>query len=83
MGGGALFFALQPKKAYLSDKNRELIHTYSQIRNRPHAVIRELRKLRNTERSYYDIRSRMPKGDAARAARLIYLVTLAFTAFTG
>jgi DNA adenine methylase len=77
-GGGALFFALQPKKAYLSDKNRELIHTYLQIRNRPDAVIRELRKLRNTERSYYKIRSSAPKDNAARAARLIYLVTLAF-----
>jgi DNA adenine methylase len=77
-GGGALFFALQPKKAYLSDKNAELMHAYSQVRNRPEAVIRELRKLRNTEVDYYEIRSRTPKRDAARAARLIYLVTLAF-----
>src|SRR5260370_293549 len=78
VGGGALFFALQPKKAYLSDKNAELIHAYSQVRNRPAAVIRELRKLRNTERNYYNVRSSVPRSDAARAARLIYLVTLAF-----
>jgi len=39
-GGGALFFALQPKKAYLSDKNRELMHAYSQVRDQPSAVIR-------------------------------------------
>jgi DNA adenine methylase len=77
-GGGALFFALQPKKAHLSDKNAELIHAYSQVRNRPEAVIRELRRLRNSERHYYSIRSSVPRGDVARAARLIYLITLAF-----
>ena len=77
-GGGALFFALQPKKAYLSDKNAELIHAYSQVRNRPEAVIRELRGLRNSERRYYSIRSSVPRSDVARAARLIYLITLAF-----
>jgi DNA adenine methylase len=78
VGGGALFFALQPTKAYLSDKNAELIHAYTQVRNRPAAVIRELRKLRNTKRNYYNVRSSVPRSDAARAARLIYLVTLAF-----
>jgi DNA adenine methylase len=77
-GGGALYFALQPKKAYLSDKNADLIHAYLQVRNRPEAVIRKLRKLRNNEKDYYAIRSIVPRSDAARAARLIYLITLAF-----
>jgi DNA adenine methylase len=77
-GGGALFFALQPPEAYLSDKNAELIHAYSQIRDHPDTVIRELSKLRNSERDYYRIRASRPRSDAARAARLIYLVTLAF-----
>src|SRR5437879_5814463 len=52
-GGGALFFALQPKKAYLSDKNAELMHAYAQVRDEPEAVIREFRKLRNSQRDYY------------------------------
>lgn len=77
-GGGALFFALLPRKANLSDKNAELMHAYSEVRNRPDALIRELRTLRNSERDYYRIRSSRPTGDAARAARLIYLITLAF-----
>ncbi len=77
-GGGALFFALQSNKAHLSDKNTELMHAYTQVRDQPDAVIRELRKLRNSKKDYYKIRSSIPKGDAARAARLIYLVTLAF-----
>jgi len=77
-GGGALFFALQPTEAYLSDKNAELINAYLQVRNRPELVIRELRKLKNTEGHYYLVRSGVPGPDAARAARLIYLTTLAF-----
>src|SRR5665811_2163119 len=60
-GGGALFFALQPAKAHLSDKNADLIHAYSQVRDRPEAVIRELRKLRNSEKEYYRVRSTVPK----------------------
>jgi DNA adenine methylase len=78
LGGGALFFAIQPKNSYLSDRNTELIQAYSQVRDQPDAVIRELRKLRNSERDYYRIRSSRPTSEAARAARMIYLITLAF-----
>ena len=77
-GGGALFFALRPRKAFISDKNAELIHAYSQVRDRPDAVIRELRRLPNSEEDYYKVRSSIPKNEAARAARMIYLITLAF-----
>jgi DNA adenine methylase len=77
-GGGALFFALQPKKAYVSDKNAELMQTYVQVRDRPDAVIRQLRQHRNSEKDYYRIRASRPTGDCARAARLIYLMTLSF-----
>ncbi len=78
LGGGALFFALQPTKASLSDKNAELVDAYLQVRDRPEAVIRELRKLRNSRNDYYRIRSLAPRTGAGRAARFIYLVTLAF-----
>jgi DNA adenine methylase len=77
-GSGALFFAIEPKHASLSDKNTELMHAYCQVRDQPHAVIKALRKLRNSEADYYRIRRTHPTSDAARAARLIYLITLAF-----
>jgi len=78
LGGGALFFALQPTRAYLSDNNPELINCYVQVRDRPNKVIAYLKRLKNTERFYYAVRSKKPKGEVARAGRLIYLTTLAF-----
>lgn len=78
MGSGALFFALQPKRAFLSDNNRELIDTYRQVRNNPNSVIKQLRALKNTEADYYAVRDSLPKDRAARAARMIYLSRLSF-----
>lgn len=78
MGSGALFFALQPKRAFLSDKNPELIATYNEVRDHPDAVIDSLGALKNTEDDYYAVRDTVPKSKAARAARLIYLSTLSF-----
>ena len=77
-GGGALFFAIKPKRSLLSDKNVELMRAYSQVRDEPEAVIKALRGMRNSESDYYRIRSSRPKGEVACAARLIYLTTLAF-----
>jgi DNA adenine methylase len=78
LGGGALFFALQPANSVLSDKNEDLITTYTQVRNRPELVIRALKKLRNTEDAYYEVRARQPGSAVERAARLVYLTTLSF-----
>src|SRR5205823_6039538 len=39
VGGGALFFSLRPRRAYLADSNAELIHTYLQIRDDVCAVL--------------------------------------------
>ena len=35
LGGGALLFEIQPKKAFISDLNKELINTYKIIRSNP------------------------------------------------
>jgi DNA adenine methylase len=78
VGGGALFFALQPKQAVISDNNTELINCYKQVRDCPDAVIAFLSKLRNTKEDYYIIRENIPTEDASRAARFIYLMTLSF-----
>lgn len=78
LGGGALFFALCPKSALLTDNNQELINCYVQVRNQPHAVISCLAQMKNTEQDYYAIRENVPVDEVGRAGRLIYLATLSF-----
>lgn len=48
-GGGALFFALQPSKAIVSDSNPELMNFYKQISMNPEAVIGKLQNFENTQ----------------------------------
>lgn len=45
LGGGALFFALQPKKAILSDINGQLINAYIQVRDNVESLISSLDRL--------------------------------------
>ncbi len=78
VGGGALFFMLQPTSATLADKNPGLMNCYLQVRDHPDDVIAYLQTLRNTEQDYYMVRASTPPTDAARAGRLIYLTTLSF-----
>lgn len=77
-GGGALFFALQPTDAVLSDANAELINTYIQVRDNPEALAKVLRSLRNSESDYYKIRALAPRTPLRKAARFLYLTRLSF-----
>jgi DNA adenine methylase len=74
-GGGALFFALQPDEAIISDRNRELINLYWQVAGNVEEVIRALRRFKNDERVFYRVRAwdwRKMK-PAVAAARTIFL----------
>lgn len=79
VGGGALFFRLQPKRALLCDVNSALISVYETIRDQVEAVIRHLGKLaqHHSSDAYYAVRSRYNSSDrcsrAQRAAMFIYL----------
>lgn len=42
LGGGALFFALQPKKAIINDSNADLMELYSVVRSHVAAKIRQI-----------------------------------------
>ena len=78
LGGGALFFSLQPSRATLSDANEDLVEMYLEVRDNVEGVIRSLRQLPNTSVDYYRTRNARPRSAAGRAARLIYLCTLSF-----
>ncbi len=78
VGSGALFFALEPQNARLSDANEELINCYIEVRDNPKEIIANLAKMRNTREDYYKIRASVPTEQITRAARFIYLMTLSF-----
>jgi DNA adenine methylase len=78
LGGGAVFFHLQPEKAFLSDINSDLISTYTTIRDNCRGVLATLKKLRVTKTEYYRIRSWEPRNPADRAARFLFLNRTAF-----
>ncbi len=52
VGGGALFFNLQPKRALLADLSGDLINCYEVVRDQIQALIDELQKYVNDEDFY-------------------------------
>ena len=86
VGGGALFFELQPNFATINDYNTELIFCYEQIRDNPEDVIEILRiHQENNSKDYYlNIRAADRDGrlesfsEAQRAARLLYMLRVNF-----
>lgn len=77
-GGGALFFALRPKRARISDTNADLMACYQAIRDDPIAVASHLRSMPTDEASYYATRAMRPANDIEGAARFIFLASHAF-----
>ncbi len=80
VGGGALLFKLLPEDAVINDYNKELMNMYEVIRDNVDALIKDLKKHRNTKEYYYKIRNidREPQlykkmSPVERASRFIYL----------
>ncbi len=75
LGGGAVFFHLQPKNAVISDINSELINTYCCVRDHLEQLIPLLEKhqQKHSKEYYYYVRSQFEATELASAARLIYL----------
>jgi len=78
IGGGSIYLALNPKKAIISDLNKELIETYKSLKYYPEELIYCLGKFKNTESYYYKIRSENPTTSIEKAARFIYLNQTSF-----
>ena len=54
LGGGALFFALKPKRARVNDLNAELMNLYTVVRDELPELIGELRKHKNEKDYFYE-----------------------------
>lgn len=76
VGGGALFFALGPKRAVISDINLRLIRTYRAVRDDVEQLIRQLKECRYDKTFYYEMRELdvdADKNDVVVASWFIYL----------
>ncbi|WP_375467459.1 DNA adenine methylase [uncultured Nostoc sp.] len=79
LGGGALLFTLQPKKAVINDSNTELINCYKVVRDSVDELIDNLKFHKNNEEYYYAIRdwdreeSFQDRTPVQRASRIIFL----------
>jgi len=78
LGGGAMFFALSPERAVLSDANRLLVETYEIVGGQVEALVRSLAGLKRKHveeglAHYLSVRKKIPLTDVSQAARMIYL----------
>jgi DNA adenine methylase len=75
IGGGAVFFHLQPKRAVLTDSNHRLIRTYKGVKQDVEGVIRRLRSYPHDKGFYLEMRARDidAEDDVEVAAWFIYL----------
>lgn len=80
VGGGAVLFSIQPKKAIVNDLNEDLISVYEVIRDDVDTLIAILKQHKNTQEHFYAVRdmdrdkeayAAMTK--AEKAARLLFL----------
>lgn len=75
IGGGSVFFSLNPKQAVIADYNSWLIDTYNAIKTDWKEVANILDKLPNDKESYLEIRSTLPESLSIykKAAHFVYL----------
>lgn len=79
LGGGAVFFAIHPQHAIISDSNSNLINAYIEVKYRPDQIIQIIQSLAPTKETYYQIRSCKVECPSLQAAHFIYLNRMAFS----
>lgn len=75
VGGGAVFFSLNPKKSIISDINPDLINVYSVMRDKPEELkkILIIHQKMHCKDYFYEIRSDVPPDNIMQAGRFLYL----------
>jgi DNA adenine methylase len=82
VGGGAVFFALRPRAAVLSDSNERLIRAYRGVKNQVDQVIDLLARYRNDRQFFLELR-KQPVDDGSDAEVAAWLIYLNKTGFNG
>jgi len=92
VGGGALFFNLKTKKAYLNDINKILISAYKNIKNHPYEIIDKLDELQKVfykknheerKKYYYKIRYAFNNLKSDSFLKTSYMIFLNKTCYNG
>ena len=82
LGGGAMFYAMNPNKPELSDANADLIHSYKCVRDDVDGIIKHLEavKKNDTEHYFFQLRDSFPflPNDTKKGALFIYLISRCF-----
>ena len=81
IGGGAVFFHVEPGSGSINDINPKLMNFYRVVRDDPEALIEEASKYRYEEGEYYELRARYNSpglSDVEYAAILLYLNKTAY-----
>ena len=75
LGGGAMFFHLQPLGAVVSDLNEDLVNLYRCVRDDVDALVADLGRHPYEKDYYYAMRAQDPAtlSPVARASRMMYL----------
>lgn len=75
VGGGSLFFHLEPEKSIINDINKELIITYNGIKSNYQRIQERLEYLNeiHSSETYYRIRMEKPADEYDIASRFLYL----------
>ena len=78
VGGGAMLFNFQPKRAFISDANEQLMLTYEVVRDHIEELIGIISGFGINETSYYEIRDIRSEDPIIQAARFIYLNQISY-----
>jgi DNA adenine methylase len=75
VGSGAIYFALEPRRALLSDVNESLVETFRCVRDHPREIEQALQAhhSRHSYSHYYEMRDRQYADRIERAVQFIYL----------
>lgn len=75
LGGGAVFFTVQPERALLGDLNGNLVEAYRTIKRAWRKVVEILEdhQIHHSKDHYYQVREWHPDNPLERTARMIYL----------
>jgi len=75
VGGGAVFFTIQPNRNTINDINHHLMNFYKTIRDKPEELIEEASKFKYEKETYYQLRERYNTeiiSDLEKAALFLY-----------